>query len=337
MDCPQEDLPVIHSTQRDVLPPPSEFQELLGSLPTRKDMMNALHYCYNGFWFCEAILEGTTTFQQNFQAQDTDIILVTAPKSGTTWLKSLVFSITCRLQYKISDKNHPLVTTNPHGLIPFFEFLYGDNKSLHMPVGKPRLLATHLPYTLLPESIKTSKCKIIYLCRNPRDTFVSMWHFRKKILLKFDPSWQFPSIEESLERFCEGVSKYGPFWEQILQFWKLSKESPEKVLFLKYEDLKGDIIAQCKNIADYLNCSFSSEEENEGVIEDIAKFCSFEHLSNLEVNKSNEEGNVPLIENNMFFRKGEIGDWKNLLTTSMAEKLDQLVEQKLHGSGLKLN
>ncbi|KAF5197469.1 Cytosolic sulfotransferase [Thalictrum thalictroides] len=154
---------------------------------------------------------------------------------------------------------------------------------------------------------------------------------------KLDPSWQFSSTKEYLEQFCEGVTHYGPFWEQILQYWKLSNERPEKVLFLKYEELKGDIIAQCKKMADFMNCSFSSEEENDGVIKDIAKFCSFEHLSNLEVNKQTEQSSIPQLDNGMFFRKGEIGDWKNLITTSMAEKLDQFVEQKLQGSGLKLN
>ncbi|KAF5184134.1 Sulfotransferase [Thalictrum thalictroides] len=331
MDCPQDDLQVI-SSQGEVLPQSNEFQELLQSLPIRKSMMNTPIYLYNGIWIDESCLKAMIAFQQNFQAQDTDIILVTTPKSGTTWLKSLVFTITRRFQYTISDENHPLVTTNPHGLVPFFEIVYPHNH-----VGTPRLFATHLQYTLLPESIKTCKCKIIYLCRNPRDTFVSTWHFVHKMKSKLDPSWQFPSLEESFDQFCEGVSKFGPFWEQILQYWKLSNERPEKVLFLKYEELKDDIIAQCKKMADFMNFSFSSEEENEGVIKDIAEFCSFEHLSNLEVNKQTEQHSVPWVDNGLFFRKGEIGDWKNLITLSMAEKLDQLVEQKLQGSGLKLN
>ncbi|KAF5191981.1 Cytosolic sulfotransferase [Thalictrum thalictroides] len=326
MDCHQD-----NSSQGEVLPQPNEFQKLLQSLPIRKSLLNTNLYLYDGSWIGESCLESLIDFQQNFQAQDTDIILVTTPKSGTTWLKALVFTITQRFQYKISDENHPLVTTNPHGLVPFFE----SYRSIA--AGMPRLFATHISYTMLPESIKTSKCKIIYLCRNPRDTFVSMWYFGHQIMSKLDPSSQFPSPEECLEQFCEGVIHYGPFWEQILQYWKLSNEMPEKVLFLKYEELKGDIIAQCKKMADFMNCSFSSEEENDGVIKDIAKFCSFEHLSNLEVNNQTEERSVPRLDNGMFFRKGEIGDWKNLITTSMAEKLDQFVEQKLQGSGLKLN
>ena len=43
------------------------------------------------------------------------------------------------------------------------------------------------------------------------------------------------------------------------------------------------------------------------------------------------------LKNNAFFRKGMVGDWKNLLTLEMAMRLDQITKQKLTGSGLTLN
>jgi hypothetical protein len=38
-----------------------------------------------------------------------------------------------------------------------------------------------------------------------------------------------------------------------------------------------------------------------------------------------------------FFRKGIVGDWKNHLTPEMATRLDQITEQKLKDTGLKLH
>ncbi|KAK2638852.1 hypothetical protein Ddye_026647, partial [Dipteronia dyeriana] len=56
-------------------------------------------------------------------------------------------------------------------------------------------------------------------------------------------------------------------------------------------------------------------------------------MTNLEVNKCGRlMGNGP--ENNIYFRKGEVGDWKNYLTASMLECLEKLMEEKLGGSGL---
>ncbi|KAG5234938.1 flavonol sulfotransferase [Salix suchowensis] len=66
--------------------------------------------------------------------------------------------------------------------------------------------------------------------------------------------------------------------------------------------------------------------------------CSFEKLSNLEVNKNGTHSldTSIAVKNSVFFRKEEIGDWANNLTPEMGARLDDIMEQKLKGSGLKL-
>ena len=96
----------------------------------------------------------------------------------------------------------------------------------------PKLLATHVPFASLPKSVQHSKTKLVYLCRNPRDTFISMWHFTNNLLLHHNDT---NSIEETFDLFCEGVSLYGPFWNHVLAYWEKSIENPTKILFLMYE------------------------------------------------------------------------------------------------------
>jgi hypothetical protein len=118
----------------------------------------------------------------------------------------------------------------------------------------------------------------------------------------------------------------------VLGYWKASLERPDKVLFLKYEDLKEDIISNLKKIAEFLGIPFTDEEEKEGVIEEISRLCSLDNLRNLEVNKNGvRPSGAP---NSSFFRKGEVGDWENYLSPSMAENYLKIVEEKLGGSGL---
>ena len=41
-----------------------------------------------------------------------------------------------------------------------------------------------------------------------------------------------------------------------------------------------------------------------------------------------------IVNNNLFFRKGETGDWKNHLINEMIEHLEKITLEKLFGYGL---
>ncbi|OMO99619.1 hypothetical protein COLO4_13189 [Corchorus olitorius] len=286
-------------------------------------------YLYKGFWFHPILLTGVLYARDNFEAQPSDVFLCSFMKTGCTWLKALSFYIATRTQF--DDSTSPLRTLVPHYCVPFLErgFQYLTTSGVKTP-----LFGSHLPYTLLPKSIIDSGCKIVYLCRDPKDTFVSLWNFFRKAPGMSESEDQLVSLKEGFELFCKGLCPYGygPYWDHVLGYWKASLERPEKILFLKYEDMKEDTEACVKKLADFFGCPFSIDEEKQGMVQKIIKFCSFESLSNLEVNKT---GKTPgMIENNAVFRKGKVGDWRNCLNAGMGERLDNVMEEKLTGSGL---
>ncbi|MFS7897194.1 putative Sulfotransferase domain, P-loop containing nucleoside triphosphate hydrolase [Helianthus anomalus] len=45
-------------------------------------------------------------------------------------------------------------------------------------------------------------------------------------------------LGEAFDLFCQGVSEYGPYREHVLSYWRASLESSDKILFMKYEDVK---------------------------------------------------------------------------------------------------
>ncbi|XP_010663879.1 flavonol 4'-sulfotransferase-like [Vitis vinifera] len=140
------------------------------------------------------------------------------------------------------------------------------------------------------------------------------------------------SFEEAFEQYCKGFSPYGPFWDHILGYWKANSKWPERVLLLKYEDMKRDSSFHLKRIAEFIGQPFSSEEEKQGLVHEIIKLCSFESLSNMKVNKTGTfRAGYLTVDKNSFFRKGEVGDWKNHLTAEMAERLDKITERNLDG------
>lgn len=241
---------------------------------------------YEGFWYHPMYgLEGTLFAKDHFQAHPTDVFLTSPPKCGTTWLKALIFAIVKRICHT-NCNNHPLLAMNPHDCVPFLEFNFFvappsrvvDNSP------SPRLLATHIPYTSLPEFVLSSNYKIIYICRNPKDVLVSIWYFMAKLKanLELPPL----SLEEAFELFSKGISVYGPFWDHVLGYLKASQECPHQIFLVTYEEMKRDTLVRVKSLAEFLGQPFSLEEERKGVGEEIIDLCSFDGLRSLEVNKS---------------------------------------------------
>ncbi|XP_058777786.1 cytosolic sulfotransferase 5-like [Vicia villosa] len=310
-----------------------EYKELISTLPLEKGWIKTPFRQYQGCWIGSRTLQNVLSCQRHFQALDTDILLVTVPKSGTTWLKALTFALLNRNKYPNIHLNHPLLSSNPHDLVPFFEHDLYINKEI-LPnlnsLSHPRLFCTHLPYDLLPKSVKESRCKIVYLCRDPKDNFVSFWHFINNLRPQ---SMEKLALDELFESFCRGVSPFGPFWEHILGYWKESlMERSNKVMFLRFEEMKIKPNFYLKKLAEFMESPFSKEEESKGVVDDILNLCSFEKLSELKVNKVGKVATG--VENKYFFRRGHIGDWKNLLTTEMVEQLNTIIEKELVKHGL---
>ncbi|KAK8548269.1 hypothetical protein V6N13_054928 [Hibiscus sabdariffa] len=315
----------------------AELRQLLQTLPKEQGWVSGTTlYLYQGFWLSAVSAGGlkpVISLQRHFQALDSDVFIATFPKCGTTWLKALTFSTLYRNQFAGDEHEHPLLSFNPHQLVRSLEVnVYLNNPCPNLEnvcVYKPRLLSTHIPYASLPTSIKDSRCKIVYICRNPMDMFISLWLFTSKLI---DQTKELLSLDEAFDMFCRGIVGFGPFFDHVLGYWKASRENPDKILFLQYEDLKEDISSQLKHLAVFLGVPFTEEEQKQGVVGEIAKICSFDKLKELEVNKNGLH--VVGIRNKDFFRKGEVGDWSNYLTPAMVERLEKLIRQKLDNSGL---
>ncbi|KAL6644545.1 hypothetical protein ACP70R_016153 [Stipagrostis hirtigluma subsp. patula] len=312
----------------------SESHAPILPLPMREGWW-APFYLFQGCWVTPKAIKSVEVVQAQFQPRSNDIILATYPKCGTTWLKALAFTITNRSIHSVTSNNHPLLTNHPQDLVPFLDLPPRDICPLTEleTLPSPRLLCTHLPLTLLPSGTLTLGCRIVYLCREPKDVLVSTWHYMNKLHQGF-----FIEFDKAFDYFCEGFSIYGPIWEHFLGYWKQSMIEPDRVLFLKYNEMMAEPAKHVKILAKFLHVPFTEEEESAGVVEKVVRLCSFENLKSLPVNSSGVSdrfGALPT-KNSLFFRSATIGDWANHMTQEMANKLDCIIEEKLKGSGLTL-
>lgn len=136
------------------------------------------------------------------------------------WIKALTFAIVNRSHFTSpNESSHPLLTSNPHDLVPFLEYnLYANNQIPNLTyIPKPRHFGTHVPFASLPVSVKSSICRIGYVCRNPFDIYISSWHYLNKVKPGSLPPLP---LEETFNKYCEGVIGFGPFREHMLGYWR---------------------------------------------------------------------------------------------------------------------
>ncbi|CAN6228943.1 unnamed protein product [Urochloa humidicola] len=159
------------------------FAKLISSFPTSEGMPSNLLYRHNQGWYAAMVpMVGAMVADSCYTARPSDIIVATLPKSGTTWIKALLYATVHRDKYPVDASDHPFHSIGPHECINFFELqLYSGNRIPNLDkLPDPRLFATHVPFMALPRTVMTTSCKIVYLYRDPKDTLISTWYFLNK-------------------------------------------------------------------------------------------------------------------------------------------------------------
>ncbi|XP_032027410.1 sulfotransferase 2A1 [Hylobates moloch] len=248
--------------------------------------------------------------RDEFVITDEDVIILTYPKSGTNWLAEIL----CLIHSKGDPKWIQSVPIWERS--PWVESEIGY-KALNEKEG-PRFFSSHLPIQLFPKSFFSSKAKVIYLMRNPRDVLVSGYFFWNHMkFIKKPKSW-----EQYFEWFCQGTVVYGSWFDHIHGWMPMREE--KNFLLLSYEELKQDTRRTVEKICQFLGKTLEPEELNL-----ILKNSSFQSM------KENKMSNYSLlsvdyvVDKAQLLRKGISGDWKNHLTVAQAEAFDKLFQEKM--------
>ncbi|XP_049609666.1 cytosolic sulfotransferase 3 [Syngnathus scovelli] len=260
---------------------------------------------------------------KTFKAKPDDIVIATYPKSGTTWVCYLLDRLFFGKTKPEKETSLPLYMR-----VPFLELCIPGH-----PKGKdladqltitPRLIKTHLPVQLVPETFWENNCKTVYVARNPKDVAVSFFHFCRMNSIHPSPGdW-----DGFLQRFMEGKMTYGPWHQHVVGWWEKQQTYPN-LHYIFYEDLTENVGREIDKLCTFLGLSVSAEEK-----ESIMTAVQFE---NMRDNKLTNFTNAPLMNLKVspFMRKGKVGDWKNHFTVSQSERCDEHYKKFIRSPGLR--
>ncbi|XP_017265276.1 sulfotransferase 2B1-like [Kryptolebias marmoratus] len=257
-------------------------------------------------------------FFEEFNFKDDDILIVTYPKSGTTWMQEVL-----TLVLNGGDLT-PFQTIPSWQRVPWVEI-----KSMveHVEQLKsPRPLSTHFPCNLMPSSFLTSKAKVIYVLRNPKDVLVSSYYFHHMAVFLEDPG----TLDEFIEKFLKGRVIFGK-WTDHVKSWKCA-ELGDRILFITYEEMIQDLPAGVRRVSNFVGRNLSEE-----VIQKVADNCSFKSMKD---NKMSNYSTVPKetldFDKSPFMRKGIAGDWKNHFTSEQQALFTSAIRKELEGESFTL-
>ncbi|XP_064624359.1 amine sulfotransferase-like [Lineus longissimus] len=252
---------------------------------------------------------------EEFAIRSDDVFVVSFPKSGTTWVQEIVYLLMNNADFTSASER------TIEDRFPFLEYPCPGLEEVNN-MKSPRLIKTHLPFSLLSRQVNDKKPKIVYIARNPRDVTVSYFHFCKTIIfLSFRGDFN-----HFYNKFLKDEVPYAPWFEHVKE--GTDHDDMENVFFITYEELHKDIIGSIKKIARFLQKDIS--EEN---LLRIAAFCSFKNM------KNNKTSNYSWLEETglkgkeeAFMRKGKMGDWRNFYSSEMCIRMDKMVHEKLGGN-----
>ncbi|XP_071975681.1 sulfotransferase 1 family member D1-like [Engystomops pustulosus] len=260
---------------------------------------------------------------ETFQARPDDLLIATYPKAGTTWMQEIV---DCIMNDGDVERSRRAPT---HVRSPFLEIASPPP----VPSGidqlevtpSPRLVKTHLPYELVPNSFWQQKCKTIYVARNAKDNAVSYYFF--DLMNKTQPhpgTW-----EEYLPKYIRGDVPWGSWFDHVLGWWNAREK--HNILYVFYEDMKEDPKREIRKVMRFLG-----KDLPEDVVEKVYQHTSFNAMKeNPMANYSSIPSNVIDQSVSPFMRKGEVSDWMNHFSEAQNKMFDEEYQKRMAGSTLK--
>jgi hypothetical protein len=244
---------------------------------------------------------------------DSDIFVVSYPKSGTTWLQYIVYLL---VRQRGLAANESLTDVFPH--------LEESGGEVVSALPQPRLIKTHLCFEMTPY---IAQARYLVIARNPFDCAVSFFHHTRG----FPRHYNFAAgtFADFFDCFLRGEVDFGDYFDHFASWY--AQSGNDNVLFLTYEELKRDCRGMVCRIADFLGApardSIASEADLDGLLAETSLAAMRRHQQRWT------SARPPWAED--FVRKGVVGDWRTLFNPGQARALLAKFDARMSDAGIR--
>lgn len=277
--------------------------------------------------------------------RSSDIFICSYPKSGTTWTQHIIISLLLLHGKKhhstnsntpseeLQDETQELPYTHVSDYAPFFEIdphwdeeqLIPEIQHRHSKLGR-RVFNTHLRCDMLPSCTScaeeekkgnSGKAKFIYIIRSPLDTCVSFYyHLSHQVEGCYENS-----LRDFFEDWMNGHLPFGS-WDDHVRSYAPAIASGD-VFLLAYEDMVNDLHGCVQKLIGFLDLDDVLSEK------DISELLpSFTFQSMKKDLQRFQPKSVSWKNNFKFLRKGQVGDFKVVLSSSERDAFHQHLAKK---------
>jgi len=258
----------------------------------------------------------TTQFPAAYAPAASDVFICSYFKSGTNWTMQMAVQVAYRGRAEFEHIHDLVPWPDVPPRVRYAVSLEDDGPRLAAPTGL-RIIKTHLPLDAVPYA---PVARYICVVRDPKDVFVSSYHFTRAMVGPL-----MPSVVGWLDTYLSADTALGSWAEHAASYWRVRDQL--NVLFLTYERMRGDLPGTVDRIAAFMGVTLTADERAA-----VIERSSFDYMKKIG-EKFDPPGSPWSSARGAMMRRGERGVSGELLSAADQRRIDDYWRAELRRIG----